>query len=384
MALTLKRWRWAIAIGGALLLALAYAFWPVSRAVDLGTVTRGPMTVGVTDDGVTRENDLYVVTAPVTGFAARIAYEAGDPIHKGQLITQIAAPPTTPLDRRTQEELQGGLAAARAAAISAAAALAQAERDLARAEALDRQGFMARAQLEAARTRVSTDRAALDQARADARRIAASLGGGGRAAQGKPVAVPAPIGGLVLLVPNESEGMITEGTPLMTIGDPTKIEVVVDLLSREAVRVTPGDRVEFTQWGGEKPLVGYVKRVEPYGWLKVSALGIEEQRVNVVIGFDPVAAAAAARLGHGYQLDATIVLWSKPDAVRVPIGALFRGESGGWLVFVDQNGRARERAVAIGYINDDFAEVRSGLRPGEAVVLNPGSPLSNGDRIRAR
>src|SRR5690606_9976889 len=148
------------------------------------------------------------------------------------------------------------------------------------------------------------------------------------------VPVRAPASGAVLSVVNESEGVVPEGTQLMTIGDPDAIEAVVDLLSREAVRLRPGHSVEITQSGGAQALVGKVTRVEPFGRLKVSALGIEEQRVNVIVGFTGAAARQAARLGHGYQLDATIVLWSTDDALRVPIAALFRGPNGDWQVFV--------------------------------------------------
>lgn len=381
---TLLRWRWAIAIGGLLLLAIGYAFWPEARVVDLGTVSKGPMAVGVTDDGVTREKELYVVSAPVTGYASRIALEAGDPIAKGQLITRMTGRPAPPLDHRTQEELRGALAAARAGESSAAASLAQARRDLARAEALAPQGFISRADLEEKRTRVTTGQAALAQSRAEVQRISASLGMPGATASGAPVAVIAPVSGKVLLVPEKSEGVIAEGTPLITIGDPDDIEVVIDLLSREAVRVKAGDRVEITQWGGPAPLIGRVKYVEPYGRLKVSALGIEEQRVNVVIGFDPSAARQAARLGHGYQIDATIVVWSKPDALRVPIGALFRGRDGAWHVFVVEDGRVRERAVKLDHINDDYGEVIDGLGDGATVVLNPANDLAEGERVTGR
>jgi len=379
-----KRWRWAILVVGLLLLGLGYAFWPSPRAVDLGTVSRGPMSVGITDDGVTREDELYVVSAPVTGFASRIALEAGDRIEKGQLITRMTGRPTSPLDRRTQDELRGALAAALAAERSATASLAQARRDLARVEALAPKGFVSRAQLETARTRVSTDEAAVAQNHAEAQRIKASLDEPGQAASGRAVAVTAPVSGSVLLIPEKSEGIIAEGTPLMTIGDPSRIEVMVDLLSREAVRVKPGDRVEITQWGGPKPLIGHVKYIEPYGRLKISALGIEEQRVNVVIGFEPAMARAASRLGHGYQIDATIIVWSKPDALRVPIGALFRGSDGGWRLFVVERGRARERAVKIDHLNDEFAEVREGLAKGDSVVVNPSSDLKDGERVKSR
>ena len=231
---------------------------------------------------------------------------------------------------------------------------------------------------------MATGDAALRQSRAEASRISALLAQPSGAASGAPVAVRAPASGSVLTVIKESEGVIAEGTPLMEIGDPRGIEVVVDLLSREAVRVKPGDPVEIVQWGGPRPLTGKVERIEPFGRLKISALGIEEQRVNVIIAFDAVAAEQAARLGHGYQIDAAIVLWRKDDALRVPIGALFRGLGGGWRVFVAEAGRARERAVTLGHINDEFGEVLSGLNAGEAVVLNPGNALRDGGRIEGR
>ena len=384
MGETLKRWRWAIGVAALLLLALAWAFWPQARVVDLGKVTKGPMQVGVTDKGVTREHDLFVVSAPVSGYISRITLEAGDAIQKGQLITRMTGRPSAPLDQRSQQELRGALAAAQAGESSAAAALVQARRDAARAEELAASGIVSRADLEAARTRVSTSQAAVAQASAEARRIRASLAQPGGQGSGAPVAVVSPASGKVLVVPTKSEGVIAEGTPLITIGDPAKIEVVADLLSREAVRVKPSDRVEITQWGGPKPLIGRVNYVEPYGRMKVSALGIEEQRVNVVIALDPESTRAAARLGHGYQLDATIIVWSKPDALRVPIGALFRGKNGDWHVFLANGGRARERAVTIDHINDTYGEVLGGLAEGDSVVLNPANDLKEGARIKAR
>jgi HlyD family secretion protein len=380
---TLKRWRWALLITAVLLLGLLYAFWPSSAPVDAGTVSRGPMSVGVTDDGVTRAEEYYVVSAPVTGYLSRIELEAGDQIASGTVITRMTGRPSTPLDLRSQQELRGALDAAQAAASGAQASLVQARNDLARAEELSQRGFLAKAQLEAARTRVATGEATLAQSRAEAARIRSMMTQPIGAA-GAPVPVRAPTSGSVLSVINESEGVIAEGTPLMTIGDPGAIEMVVDLLSREAVRVKPGDRVEVTQWGGPDPLIGTVERIEPYGRLKISALGIEEQRVNVIISFAGEAKKQAARLGHGYQIDATIILWSTQDALRVPIGALFRGGDGGWRVFVVEDGRARERALEIGHMNDEFAEVTKGLKEKEQVVLNPGNALRDGDRIAPR
>ena len=163
-----------------------------------------------------------------------------------------------------------------------------------------------------------------------------------------------------------------------------EIELVVDLLSREAVRVKPGDRVEVTQWGGAQPLIGHVARIEPFGRLKLSALGIEEQRVNVIVRFDDLSTQEAARLGHGYQVDATIIRWSRTDTLRVPIGALFRGSDGGWRVFVIAKGRAEERGIEVGEMNDLFGQVLRGLRDGEIVAVNPPGSLGRGDRVRSR
>lgn len=379
-----KRWRWALIVGALLLIGLATAFWPEAAPVDLGKVSRGPMAVGVTDDGVTRAEDYYLVSAPVTGYLTRIELEAGDRVARGALITTMTGRPATPLDPRSTQELRNALVGASAAESGAAASLAQARRDLRRADQLAGRGFLPRAQLEAARTRVSTGEALLQQTRAEVSRLRAALMQPSGAGNGGLVAVRAPSGGSVLTVVNESEGVIAEGTPLMTIGDPRRIEAVVDLLSREAVRVKVGDRVEITQWGGPDPLVGYVKLVEPFGRLKVSALGIEEQRVNVIVGFGSADAGKVARLGHGYQIDATIILWSRRDALRVPIGALFRGTDGAWRVFVVEHGRARQRKLAIGHLNDEFGEVLAGLADGEAVVLNPSNSLKDGARITAR
>lgn len=377
------RWRWPFLIGLLLIAGLAFAFWRSPQLLDTARVTRGAMAVGVTDDGVTRAEEQYVVTAPVSGYLSRIELEAGDRVVKGALIARMTGRPATPLDPRSQAEFKASLSSALAAAQGAAASLAQARNDLARAEALAVRGFLPKAQLEAARTRVSAGEAALAQARGEAARLRAALSQPSDTQAGG-VPVRAPAAGSVLSVITESEGMIAEGTPLLSIGDPHRIELVVDLLSREAVRVKPGDRVEVTQWGGTQPLIGHVGRVEPFGRLKVSALGVEEQRVNIIIRFDDLSTDEAARLGHGYQADATIIRWSRPDALRVPIGALFRGPDGGWRVFVIAGGRAEERRIEIGHINDLFGEVRNGLREGEIVAINPPGSLEDGDAATSR
>jgi len=377
------RWRWPFLIGLLLIAGLAIAFWPSPQLLDTARVTRGAMAVGVTDDGVTRAEEQYIITAPVSGYLSRIELEAGDRVVKGALIARMTGRPASPLDPRSQSELKASLSSAVAAAQGAATSLAQARNDLARAEALFVRGFLPKAQLEAARTRVSAGEAALAQTQGEAARLRAALSQPSDR-QGGGVPVRAPATGSVLSVITESEGMIAEGTPLLSIGDPHRIELVVDLLSREAVRVKSGDRVEVTQWGGAEALIGHVERVEPFGRLKVSALGVEEQRVNVIVRFDDLSKKEAARLGHGYQVDATIVRWSRPDALRVPIGALFRGPDGGWRVFVIAGGRAQERRIEIGHMNDLFGEVRSGLRDGEIVAINPPGSLDDGDTATSR
>lgn len=387
-----RRFRWVLLMTGLVVAGLVFAFWPSAIPVDVGKVTRGPMRVGITDDGVTRVEEHFVISAPVTGYMQRIELEPGDMVRRGDLLTRMSGRPSSPLDVRTRQQLQAELAAARAGQSSAETSLAQARRDLTRAEELAKRGFLPRAQLESARSRVSVAAATLAEANAGVARVKAALAQSGAATIQGGLAVPVrvPTDGAILSVLSESEGVIAEGTPLATVGDPRRIEAVIDFLSRDAVQIKPGNRVEITQWGGDKPITGFVRRIEPFGKLKVSALGVEEQRVNVIVGFASEAAGQIARLGHGYQIDGTVILWEAPQVVRVPIGALFRGADGNWHVYVVNNGRVRERPVRLGHINDEHGEVISGgssgatLKDGDAVVLNPGSALKDGSRIKIR
>ena len=383
----IKNWRWAIIITALLVAGLAYSFWPEAEAVDLGTVSEGPMEVGLTDDGVTRVHDLYTVTAPVTGYVTRIELDPGDEVVAGQtVIARMSGIPSTPLDRRTRLEIGNAIAASRAGEASAAATLRLAKADLERAEALAERGFLPRSDLDARRAAAATASSELARIRAETKRLQSQLSE--PAASGLPsggtVAVRSPESGVLLRRLVESEGVVAQGTALVEIGDPARIEVVADLLSREAARIKPGDAVKITRWGGEDALPGRVRRIEPFGRLKISALGIEEQRVNVIIDFAADAARQIAPLGHGYQIDATVILWREDAVVRVPVGALFRGSEGGWQVFVEADGRARRRDVAIGHLNDDFAEVRDGLKVGERVVLNPSGNIEDGTRVSPR
>ena len=379
----LTRWRWPLLLAMLVVAGLLFAFWPRATAVDAGETSRGSMAVSVTDTAVTRAQEHYIVSAPVTGYLSRIELEAGDAISLGQELARISGRPSAPLDPRTIAEGRAALASAQAAANQARAGLDLARSDLARAEALAPRQFVSRAQVEALRARVLNGEAALAQARAEAARLAAIIRQPD-GSTGASVTLHAPAGGRVLSVVNESAGMVVEGTAIMTIGDPAALEVVVDLLSREAVQLHPGDRALITRWGGPEPLEGWVWRVEPFGQRKISALGVEEQRVNVIIRFADPAKLTIAGLGHGFQVDATIERWRDDKALRVPVGALFRGPEGKWQVFVIEQGRARLQTVSIGQINEDWGEVRGGLGEGQRVVLNPANTLRDGERVSPR
>lgn len=380
----MRRWRWAFLAVALLAAGLAYAFWPEATPVDLGRVTRGPMVVGVTDDGVTRARDIYVVAAPVTGQLDRIELEVGDRVQQGAVVARVRGPPAGPLDLRSLEEARAAVVAAQAAVNQAAAVLRQSRADRARVEALAAQGYYPQAQAEAQRTRVATAAADLARAQAAEKEASAAVAAvAGRSGE-QSVSVRAPASGVVLEVMAESEAVIVQGTPLLVVGDPRRIEIVVDLLSRQAVQVRPGDAVEIRAWGGDQPLAGRVARVEPFGRLKVSALGIEEQRVNVIVELEPSAAPEAARLGHGYELEATVILWRSGNCLRIPIAAIFRGARGEWHAFVLENGRLFDRELRIGHLNQDYAEVLTGVRAGEAVILNPPRSLKPGMRARPR
>ncbi|GAA4644062.1 HlyD family efflux transporter periplasmic adaptor subunit [Pontixanthobacter gangjinensis] len=383
----IKSWRWAIVIAMLLMGGLAYSFWPEAEAVDLGTVSKGSMEVGLTDDGVTRVHELYTVTAPVTGYLTRIELEPGDQVIAGRtVIARMAGIPSQPLDQRSRVEIGNAIVASKAGEASASAALKLAEADLGRAEALAERGFLSRADLDARRAAASSARSEVARNRAETRRLRSLLTE--PAASGTPsggaIAVRSPESGVVLRRLVESEGVVGQGAALVEIGDPARIEVVADLLSREAAQIAPGYAVKITRWGGEGALPGRVRRIEPFGQLKISALGIEEQRVNVIIDFAPEAAEQIARLGHGYQVDATVILWQSPDVLRVPVGALFRGNDGSWQVFVEEGGRAHLRAISIGQLNEDFGEVLEGLEPNQQVVLNPSGNIEDGTKIATR
>lgn len=390
-------------IGALVLLVLAAALFVALRKpaveVDTAHVARGAMTVTIDDLGETRVTDLYVVSAPVTGVLERVPLKPGAAVVPGAtLLARIRPLEPAPLDARSHAQtlagirsLEAQLAASRARIGDADAALLLAERELDRAETLGARGFVAQAGVDRARAARDRSRAAAAEARQAAAATlhsleaarATLLGPGARLRPGSAVPVTAPVPGYVLRVPQESERVVVAGTPLVEVGDPARLEMVTDLLSADAVRVQPGAAVLIDAWGGERPLRGRVRLIEPFGFTKISALGVEEQRVNVVIDFvDP--RQAWVRLGHGYRATVRIAIWSAPDVAQVPIGALFR-TGNRWAVFaVDAGGRARLTPVELGRMNDEAAELRSGLRAGARVILHPGEKVAEGVRVRNR
>lgn len=391
-------------IGLGLAAALAYAFRPQPVPVDFAEVTRGTLTVTVDDEGRTRVREKYVVSAPVAGRVKRIEIDPGDWVVAGEtVLTNIQ--PTEPafLDLRSETRARAAVKAAEAALALARAEVTRAEAELdfarsewTRAKSLADRGTISASALDRAALEVRTREAALATAKASLRvrkfeletakaalitpgdeKVAAAGGG-----EGCCVPVRAPVSGRVLRVLHQSESVVAAGTPLMVIGDPRDLEVVVELLSTDAVRIAEGAEAVIEGWGGAAPLAGRVRRIEPYGFTKVSALGIEEQRVNVVIDFvDPP--ERWRPLGHGYRVDVRIVTWRGDDVLKVPTSALFRDRDE-WVVFALAKGRAALRRVRIGHANDREAELLEGLDEGALVVLHPSDRIKDGTLIVSR
>jgi HlyD family secretion protein len=372
--------------------ALTFALLPNPIEVDVATAERGPLQTTVDEDGETRARDRYVVSAPVAGRVARIELREGDPIAADQVVAQIW---TLPLSAREREEQLARIVAAEALAREAEERvrrvetdLAQARRDRERIEALARRGMVSHQEAEQALVAERTQTSALEEARFRERSAAADAEAA-RAArlalaehQDGPegsVRLRAPAAGRVLRIPERSERIVQPGTPLLVLGDPSRLEVVIDALSTEAVKVEPGMAVLLEGWGEERTLRARVRVVEPFAFTKVSALGVEEQRVNVIADFvDP-----PGRLADAYRVDARIVVWSSPDVLTVPLSAVFRRDDG-MSVFVVERGRARRRPVTVGHRGLSAVEILDGVQAGETVIRHPPNDVDDGVRVRPR
>lgn len=398
----LSRRDWTIAtIVLVLVILIGLSLQPQPVGVDVAQVTRGDLLVTIDDEGQTRLKDVYVVSAPVAGQVRRIDIEAGDSVVAGDTILALFEP-SDPimLDLRSRTEAEAIVKAA-----EAAVGLAEAEQsrtqaqldydraELRRAEPLAERGTISQATLDQRQLSVRTAQASLAQATANFRKVQADLESARATlitsqesetgSDNKDlIPVRAPISGRVLRVLQESEGVLAAGTPLMELGNPAELEIVVDLLSTDAVKITAGDRVIVDDWGGEQPLEGRVRLVEPFGFTKISALGIEEQRVNVVIDFISPQ-SEWQNLGHGYRVETRVVIQDQRDILKIPVSALFRsGES--WAVFVDDDSTARLQLITLGRRNTLEAEVADGLSQDEAVILHPSDAIIDGVSVVRR
>lgn len=385
----------AAIVGAGLYVALREQ--PVS--VDAAPVIEGPMIVTIDQEGVTRVRNVYTVSAPIAGHLDRTSLEEGDPVEANRTVVASIHPMDPPLiDRRTEAELLAAIEAARSGVAQAElehqralSALEPAEADLERAVRLFGSNIVSERDLQRATTEVALKEAQVKSTEARIRQRQAELNSA-KARLMRPgdeildiegreccVEVTAPIDGIVLSVRVKSEQAVAAGTPLAEVGDPRDLEIAVDLLSEDAVRIRPGLKATITDWGGEENLDATVRRVDPSAFTKVSALGIEEQRVNAVLDLD----RPEPLLGHGYRVFARLAIWRSEKALQAPIAALFR-TSGNWAVFRIVDDRAELVPVEIGHLNDESAEVTAGLSRGDRVVLHPSDTLDDGGLVAPR
>ena len=423
---------------------IVLAFRPAPVPVDVGQVTQGPLQVTIDAEGKTQVQERYVVAASVAGRLQRISLEPGDSVESGELIAQLDPLPLNTQVRSAQarlQQLQAELAGvdtqrpksqemrqaearlraaaaeqqtARADATEARAALAQAERDRIRAQELEAAGAITRQQREAAELAETRQAQALESAQQELESAIANVAAAQeaipllRAEQRDPdyllnayeaqiagvkaelanladeaerTTITAPIGGTVLRVPEASARFVQAGDPLLEIGDSAKLELVIDVLSADAVKIKPGDTILVEQWGGPEALTATVSYIEPAAFTEVSALGVEEQRVNVIGTFANTRLEHS--LGDGFRIEARIVIWEADDAVRVPVSALYRCDTA-WCVFRVENGRAEPREVVIRQRSQTAAAVESGLLAGETVILHPSEQVEAGRKVEPR
>lgn len=407
MGKVLSRQRLTLGAAGIVALILLFAFWPKPTPVDLGVASIGPMMVTIDEEARTRIRDTYVVSAPISGRLLRVEVEPGDEVAAANsIVAQMLPANPEMLNVRAEEQAEAGVRAAEAALNLARAEVSRAQADLdlakterdrsrklfetdtvakARLDRDDRLWRSARAGVQTANASVAMREADLEAARAmllsfaESQKLAMSTNPHPR----ESIPLIAPISGQILRVIQESETTIQAGTPVLEIGDVSNdLEIIAELLSTDAVQIEPGQRVVVEKWGGGQAIDAVVERIEPWGFTKFSALGVEEQRVNAIIQFTEPRGAREG-LGHGYRVEARIVTWEDDDALIIPSSALFR-EQGDWAVFEVKRGKARLTKVDVTQNNGIEAAIAGGLEEGAVIILYPGAELSDGARVKAR
>lgn len=393
-----RRFTW-LATVIAISVALAYGFREQPRLVDTAPAIKGPMQVVVEEEGKTRVVDRFIVSAPIAGTACRVDLDVGDRIDQDQSVVTIRPLQSQALDPRRRAEAEARVAAAKAAlqAAEQTARSARAEADLAakelvRMQALAPEGHVSAESLDAATSKARASEAALrstgfsvDVARHEltaARTALKYTGSEGRSQPDDTVQVLAPVSGRILKIHQECEGVVSAGQPLLEIGDTRSLEVETDVLSADAVRIRPGMWVLYEQWGGEEPLLGLVRRIEPVGFTKTSALGVEEQRVLVISDITSDS-TEWKDLGDGYRVESRFILWEADDVLQIPASALFRFNDT-WAVFVAEEGFAKRRIVKTGQRNGLSAEILEGLNEGESIITHPDDFIEDGVAIKRR
>jgi HlyD family secretion protein len=388
-----------LATAAVVAVGLVIGFMPRAAPVDVAEVKRAPLTVTVEEEGKTRVRERYLVSAPVAGYARRIDLKAGDAVSTGQVVAVIEPARSVALDPRTRVQAQAQVRAAQATLAvaqenvrAAAAAVQLAQQERVRAESLRQSNFVSTQALDTARTAETRARAAeqaaqyaVRVARFDletARAAAASTGHLQAGGTAEVLQVRAPVAARVLRLQHESEGPVAAGEALLEIGNPESLEAEVEVLSTDAVKIAVGSKVVLDRWGGDQPIEGRVRVIEPGGFTKISALGVEEQRVRVIVDFTSPR-AAWARLGDGYRVEARFVLWEGKDVLQLPTSALFRSGTG-WAAFRLDGRHARLTPVEIGQRAGLSTQVLSGLQAGDRVVAHPDETIHDGVRVKPR
>jgi HlyD family secretion protein len=359
--------------------AIAVSMLPDPIEVDVAQADRGDVRVEVVDEGRTRMHEVYIISAPVTGRVLRVTVEPGDQVGAGAVVARMSRAAAGFLDTRSALQARAAVTAAEAQLRSANSELALAEREHRRNTELVAAKLISTSAADQSEARLNAARAARDAAKAEVERARSALLEADRIG-GSMVDVTSPSAGRVLRVPQESEAVVAAGTPIVEVGDPNLVEVVAEFLSQDAVRMKPGARAQIENWGGS-PLPAVVDRVEPVARTKISALGVEEQRTNVILQFNPHPPEPLQ--AHDFRVDARVVIDEAKNATRVPLGALFRSGDG-WAVYKVVDDKAVLATVEPAQSDGRFRAITSGVSEGEKVIVFPSSAVSDGARVKTR